>query len=53
MSMLEELNSRYGRGTVLMATAGLAGDHRQWVMKQERRTPGHTTSWSDMAVARA
>jgi DNA polymerase V len=53
MSTLDGINRRYGRGTVLMASAGLAGDARAWSMKQERRTPGYTTCWEDMPVARA
>jgi len=53
MSTLDGLNQRYGSGTVLMASAGLAGNRRAWSMKQERRTPGYTTCWEDMAVARA
>jgi DNA polymerase V len=53
MSALDGINDRYGRGTVLMASAGLAGDKRLWTMKQERRTPGYTTRWEDMPVARA
>jgi len=53
MSALDEINDRYGRGTLLMASAGLAGDKRAWAMKQERRTPGYTTRWEDMPVARA
>jgi DNA polymerase V len=53
MSALDGLNDRYGRGTLLMASAGLAGDKRLWAMKQERRTPGYTTRWEDMPVARA
>jgi DNA polymerase V len=53
MSTLDGLNQRYGRGTVLMASAGLAGNRRAWSMKQERRTPAYTTDWNDMAVARA
>ena len=53
MTALDDLNQRYGRGTVLMASAGLAGNRRAWSMKQERRTPGYTTCWEDMAVARA
>ena len=53
MKALDELNQRYGRGTVLMASAGLAGERRVWSMKQERRTPGYTTGWDDMPVARA
>ena len=53
MTTLDGLNLRYGRGTVLMASAGLGGNRRTWSMKQERRTPAYTTDWNDMAVARA
>ena len=53
MATLDGLNLRYGRGTVSMASAGLAGDRRTWSMKQERRTPAYTTDWNDLAVARA
>jgi len=53
MTTLDDLNQRYGRGTVLMASAGLEGNRRSWSMKQERRTPGYTTCLDDMAVARA
>ncbi|MFM9880380.1 MAG: Y-family DNA polymerase [Burkholderiaceae bacterium] len=53
MTAMDGLNERYGRGTVLMASAGLAGDKRAWSMKQERRTPGYTTCWEDMLVVRA
>lgn len=52
MSALDGINDRYGRGTLLMASAGLAGERRAWSMKQERRTPGYTTRWEDMPVAR-
>jgi len=53
MTTLDVLNQRYGRGTVLLASAGLAGNRRSWSMKQERRTPGYTTCLDDVAVARA
>jgi DNA polymerase V len=53
MGTLDQLNRRYGRGTVLLASTGLAGDHRRWAMKQERRTPQYTTRWEDMPVIRA
>ena len=53
MATLDGLNQRYGRGTVLLASAGLGGEQRRWSMKQERRTPGYTTCWDDLAVARA
>ena len=53
MATMDDLNHRYGRGTVQMASAGLAGDRRAWTMKQERRTPDYTTCWADLPVARA
>ena len=53
MTTLDGLNLRFGRGTVLMASAGLAGERRAWVMKQERRTPAYTTCWDDIQVVRA
>ena len=53
MAAMDDLNQRYGRGTVQMASSGLAGDRRAWAMKQERRTPGYTTCWADMPMVRA
>ena len=53
MTTLDSLNQRFGKGTVLMASAGLAGEHRAWVMKQERRTPAYTTCWEDIQIAHA
>jgi DNA polymerase V len=53
MTALDELNQRYGRGTVKLASAGLGGERRLWSMKQERRTPGYTTCWADMPVVQA
>ena len=50
MKTLDELNQRYGRGAVLLASAGLAGNRRAWSMKQERRTPGYTTCLADIPV---
>jgi len=53
MGTLDQINRRYGRGTVLLASSGLEGDRRRWAMKQERRTPQYTTRWEDMPVIRA
>lgn len=53
MHTLDDINGRFGRGTVLMASAGLAGHSRAWSMKQERRTPGYTTCWDDLVVVKA
>jgi DNA polymerase V len=53
MVTIDGLNRRYGKGSVLVASAGLAGERRAWAMKQERRTPCYTTNWNDLAVVRA
>lgn len=53
MSAMDSLNERFGRGSVALASAGLAGDRRLWVMKQDFKTPNYTTRWADMPVARA
>jgi DNA polymerase V len=53
MSALDSVNQRYGRGTLKMASAGLADAHRVWAMRQERRTPRYMTRWEDIPVVRA
>lgn len=53
MGTLDRLNERYGRSTVLLASSGVKKERRNWVMKQERRTPRYTTHWEEMAVARS
>ena len=53
MSAMDSLNDRFGRGSVALAGAGLAGDRRTWVMKQDFNTPNYTTHWADMPVAQA
>ncbi len=53
MAAMDGLNDRFGRGTVHVASAGVRGPDRNWVMRQERRTPDYTTRWEDIPVARA
>ncbi len=53
MDTLDKLNDRYGRGTLKVASEGLAGDKRVWSMRQQLRTPHYTTNWDHMPVARA
>jgi len=52
MGVLDELNQRYGRGTVNLASAGVQakGERASWAMRQERRSPAYTTCWEDMPV---
>ncbi|MDM0036821.1 Y-family DNA polymerase [Variovorax sp. J22P271] len=53
MTTMDALNMRYGRGSVQLASAGLAGDARRWAMRQALKTPDYTTRWADMPRARA
>jgi DNA polymerase V len=53
MTALDVVNHRFGRGTLHMASAGMAGDKRVWSMKQERLTPGYTTRLEDILKVRA
>ena len=53
MCAMDELNHRYGRGTVHVASTGIDNSEREWRMRQERRTPHYTTNWDEVPVARA
>ena len=53
MSALDSINSKWGRGTLHLASAGTAGKHRAWEMKQERKTRGYTTDWSGLVMTRS
>ena len=48
---IDALNGRYGRSTIALASVGLAGDKRRWVMKQEFKTPDYPTRWADLPTA--
>lgn len=53
MSAVDEVNRRFGRGALQLASAGLDGERWPWSMRQERRTPRYTTHWDEMPVVRA
>ncbi|MBG6078246.1 Y-family DNA polymerase [Polaromonas sp. CG_9.11] len=53
MRTVDQLNDRYGRGTLKVASEGLAGDKRAWSMRQQLRTPHYTTDWKALPVAKA
>lgn len=60
MGAMDNLNARYGRGTVKLASGG--AEHGPllkpgttqdgWKMKQARRTPRYTTHWGELAVVK-
>ena len=47
MQALDHLNARYGRGAVKVSTQGA---YAGWQMKQERKSPNYTTSWTDVPL---
>ena len=56
MQAMDELNRRFGRGAVQIASASIASgtsEERSWSTKQERRSPRCTTRWDEMPVVRA
>lgn len=53
MTAMDEVNRRYGRGSLQLASAGVSAAPRSWSMKQERKTPRYTTEWDEMPIARA
>ena len=53
MAALDTVNSRYGKGTLQIGSAGTAARSSSWSMKQERKTPAYTTSIEDIPIARA
>ncbi|MDO9404895.1 MAG: Y-family DNA polymerase [Polaromonas sp.] len=53
MNAVDTLNDRFGRGTVLLASAGLEGKDRMWTMRQSLLTPQYTTRWNDIPTAKA
>lgn len=49
MLALDNLNQRFGRGTVKVSTQGA---FRDWVMRQERKSPIYTTCWDEAPEVR-
>ncbi len=47
MTAIDELNHRYGRGTLKVSTQGA---FTEWQMRAERKSPCYTTSWDEIPV---
>lgn len=50
MAILDDINNRYGRQTLRLAAEGV---ERSWRMRRGNLSPGYTTSWEGLPVARA
>lgn len=49
MSVMDHINSRYGKETVQLAGAGL---QPKWSMRRDYMSPRYTTRWSDIPVVK-
>lgn len=47
MEALDLVNDRWGRDVLRYGSSGLA---REWSMKQTRKSPAYTTSWSELPI---
>jgi DNA polymerase V len=47
MQTIDQLNSRFGRGTVKISTGGMFKD---WAMRQERQSRQYTTDWAHLPI---
>lgn len=50
MRVMDRINTVQGRGTLTLAASGLG--KKEWHMRQERRSPCYTTSWTELPLAR-
>ena len=50
MLAMDQLNQRYGRGTLKLASAGAPKAMKLWHMKQNFKTPGYTTDWANLCT---
>jgi DNA polymerase V len=48
MRAMDQVNQRYGRGTLQLASAGAPTTRKLWAMRQERMTPAYTTDWVNL-----
>ena len=53
MKALDSVNGLWGKGTVKVGSGRVGEAPRDWGMKQDRKSPGYTTEWSDMPTAKA
>jgi DNA polymerase V len=50
MSVLDQINKRYGRNTISVYSTG---KKKSWTMRRENMSPSYTTNWQDLPVAYA
>jgi DNA polymerase V len=53
MGVVDLLNARFGRDTMVFGAAKLPKSEKVWTTKFERLSPEYTTNWSGLPIARA
>ena len=53
MAAVDAVNGKYGDGTMRAGSGKVGLAPCEWRMRQERKTPCHTTEWDEMPTARA
>ena len=53
MAAIDNINVKFGKGVIRVASAGVGEKKREWQMRQELRTPRYTTCLAAIPVARA
>jgi DNA polymerase V len=48
MAAMDQVNQRYGRGSLKLGSAGLGQAVQVWHMKQNFKTPAYTTDWANL-----
>lgn len=51
MHAIDEINDRFGRGTIIYGSAGVGSEKKVWTMNQQRRTPSYTTTLGEIPTA--
>jgi DNA polymerase V len=52
MGVLDKINARFGRDTMVVAAAGTGKQHA-WSMKADNKSPAYTTRWNGLPKAKA
>ena len=50
MTAMDQLNQRFGRGTLKLGSAGAPKAMKVWAMRQDQLSSGFTTDWEGLAV---
>lgn len=51
MHAIDEINDRFGRGTIIYGSAGVGSEKKVWTMNQQRRTPSYITTLGEIPTA--